>query len=130
MEVREITDMVSKQDCYCLNEQSVFPWQNLFIGDHRLLLKSDADEQLLIHIGFQETVKIHSINFTAPQDDSAPLTVKLFINRDSFGFSDVDSMEPAMTLELTADDLSPDNVTLLKFVKFQRVSSLSVRLPH
>jgi hypothetical protein len=35
-------------------------------------------------------------------------------------------IEPTQTLELTAEDLKPDAATLLKFVKFQRVSSLSI----
>jgi PITH domain len=35
-------------------------------------------------------------------------------------------IEATQVLELTAEDLQPDSVTLLKFVKFQRVSSLSI----
>ncbi|CAN0204600.1 unnamed protein product, partial [Ascophyllum nodosum] len=126
LEVRDITDLISKADCYCLNQQSGATWENLFMGDDRLMLKSDADEQLLLHIGFMETVKLHSIDFVAPADDTAPLTVKLYINRQSMGFSDTDDMEPAQTLELTPDDLVAGSVSVLKFVKFQRVSGLSI----
>ena len=63
----------------------------------------------------------------SPREDTAPLTVKLYINRQSMGFSDTDDMEPAQTLELTPDDLVAGSVSVLKFVKFQRVSGLSVR---
>ncbi|KAG5184638.1 PITH domain-containing protein [Tribonema minus] len=125
-EVRDLNDLISKAECFCLNEKPSATWRNLFMGDDRLLLTSDADEQLLLHIGFNETVKLHSINFQALNDDSAPATVKLFINRDSMGFSDCEDIEATQTLELTAEDLKPDSATLLKFVKFQRVSSISI----
>jgi hypothetical protein len=42
------------------------------------------------------------------------------------GFSDVEDLEPVQTLELTPDDFVSDNSTPLKFVRFQRVSSLTV----
>jgi hypothetical protein len=125
-EVVDLSDLIDKGQCYCLNEQKSAPFANLFMGDDRLQLKSDADEQLLLHIGFQETVKLHSINFCAPPGQEAPTLVKLFINRDSMGFSDAEDIEATQVLTLTEDDLKEDAVTLLKFVKFQRVSSVSI----
>lgn len=62
-----------------------------------------------------------------PPTDTAPLTVKLYLNRQSIGFSDTDDMAPAQTLELTPEDLVAGSVSVLKFVKFQRVTGLSVR---
>jgi PITH domain len=44
--------------CYARNEASNFPMTNLFIGDSTLGCKSDADEQLILHISFQEFVKV------------------------------------------------------------------------
>lgn len=67
------------------------------------------------------------LSVASPCEDTAPLTVKLYINRQSMGFSDTDDMEPAQTLELTPDDLVSGSVSVLKFVKFQRVTGLSVR---
>ena len=58
--------------------------------------------------------------------DTAPLTVKLYLNRQSMGFSDTDDMAPAQSLELTAEDLVAGSASVLKFVKFQRVTGLSV----
>jgi hypothetical protein len=49
---------IDKSDCYARNEASGFPMTNLFIGDTRLGCKSDADEQLIMHISFQEFVKV------------------------------------------------------------------------
>ena len=62
-----------------------------------------------------------------PIKDTAPLTVKLYLNRHSMGFSDTDDMAPAQTLELTKEDLVAGSASVLKFVKFQRVTGLSVR---
>ena len=41
-----------------------------------MIVESDADEQLLIHIAFQTTVKIHSISLNAPSDGRAPKQVQ------------------------------------------------------
>mgnify|MGYP002633363246 CR=1 FL=1 len=37
------------------------------MGDDRLQLRSDTDEQLVLHLVFSESVKIHSINLVAPE---------------------------------------------------------------
>lgn len=49
---------LDKSDCYARNEATAFPMTNLFIGDTRLGCKSDADEQLILHISFNEFVKV------------------------------------------------------------------------
>ena len=49
-------------DCYARNEASGFPMTNLFIGDSRLGCKSDADEQLILHLAFNEFVKVTKKN--------------------------------------------------------------------
>ena len=36
------------------------------MGDERLQLRSDTDEQLILHLVFSEAVKVHSINLVAP----------------------------------------------------------------
>ena len=48
-------------DCYARNEAAGYPMTNLFIGDNRLGCKSDTDEQLIIHISFQEFVKVRTM---------------------------------------------------------------------
>eukprot|EP01052_Picozoa_sp_SAG31_P033922 SAG31_NODE_3895_length_3773_cov_21.681818_8_plen_124_part_00 len=45
-----------------------------------LILKSDADEQLLIYCPFRDTVKIQSLSIKAPADGTGPATVKIFKN--------------------------------------------------
>jgi hypothetical protein len=53
-----LRDMLDKPMCYARNENAAYPLWNLFIGDSRLGMQSDADEQLIIHLAFQEFVKV------------------------------------------------------------------------
>ena len=54
----DLSSKIDKSECYARNEDAAFPMTNLFIGDSRLGCKSDADEQLIIHVSFQEFVKV------------------------------------------------------------------------
>jgi hypothetical protein len=53
-------DKIDKSECYARNESAQFPMTNLFIGDSTLGCKSDADEQLIIHVAFTEFVKVRT----------------------------------------------------------------------
>ena len=75
--------------------------------------------------------KVYSIKLTefnrGAEPDSNPATVHIYANRCNLGFEDVDDVEPTQTIELTAADLKEDaDPILLKFVKFQRVRSLTI----
>jgi hypothetical protein len=54
----DLRSKIDNSDCYARNEDKGFPMTNLFIGDSRLGCKSDTDEQLILHIAFQEFVKV------------------------------------------------------------------------
>ena len=54
----DLSAKFDKADSYARNESSQYPMENLFIGDSRLGCKSDADEQLILHIAFKEHVKV------------------------------------------------------------------------
>jgi len=127
---RDLNDMIDKSRCYARNESSQYPWTNLLIGDTRLGCKSDADEQLILHVEFQEFIKVHSIKlteFNLGRDPSeTPTIIKLYVNRCNMGFEDVEDVDPTQVLELTAADLKEDADPIkLKFVKFQRVKSIT-----
>ncbi len=55
-----LSEKLDKPLCYARNENAAYPWGNLFIGDSRLGMQSDVDEQLIIHLSFQEFVKVSS----------------------------------------------------------------------
>ncbi|EEY60465.1 thioredoxin-like protein, putative [Phytophthora infestans T30-4] len=122
----DLKESISTKDCYCLNEDPNKPFRNLFAGDDSLVLKSDADEQLMLYLEFQDAVKIFSLNIVAPQGEEAPRVIKLYVNRPNLGFSDAGDVEPTQTIELKEEDLLPENDVELRFVKFQRVKSVSV----
>ena len=63
-----INDQLLKTGCYCLNESATNQYTNLFVGDHTLGLRSDSDEQLIIHLAFLQTFKLSSITFGIPGD--------------------------------------------------------------
>jgi len=54
----DLAEKLDKSECYARNESSQYPFTNLFMGDTRLGCKSDADEQLIIHVAFNEHVKV------------------------------------------------------------------------
>lgn len=57
----DLSSKIEKAECYARNDSSQFPMENLFIGDTRLGCKSDTDEQLILHIEFQEFVKVRPV---------------------------------------------------------------------
>lgn len=88
-----LTGSLQKTLCYCLNEDPKAPHSNLFVGDHTLPLRSDTDEQLLLQLGFLQTMKLSSIVIGVPDSESCPKTVKLFCNKNNLGFSDASGTE-------------------------------------
>lgn len=98
-------------------------------------VESDTDEQLMLYIPFQSSIKIHSLQITslppATEDDETPMrprTLKLFINKShNIGFEDADDEIPTQSVEIAPQDWDSRSGTAkveLRFVKFQRVTSL------
>lgn len=127
----DLSDKIEKSECYARNESAQFPWTNLLIGDSRLGCKSDADEQLIIHVAFTEFVKVHSIKLTefnmGAEPENNPTRIQLFVNRYNLGFEDIDDVDPTSVLELTPQDLREDADPIqLKFVQYQRVKGITL----
>ena len=73
-----LNEAISKNDTYCLNAASENPLANVWNADERFVLKSDADEQLIIHLTFNEKVNVTGISFCAPTDsETQPTAVKV-----------------------------------------------------
>lgn len=122
---------LDKPACYARNENRAYPWGNLFIGDSRLGLRSDTDEQLIIHLTFQEFVRVKSIKFTewnrGADPDMNPVTVHIHVNRVNLGFEDIEDIEPTQSVTLTSSNLQEMSDAIdLYYVKFQRVKSLTL----
>lgn len=104
-------------------------------------IESDTDEQLMLYIPFQATLKIHTLHLTSlppasseeDDDDEIPMrpkTLHLYTNRaHNLGFEEADDIPAAQNITLSPSDWDAETGTAkveLRFVKFQNVSSLVV----
>lgn len=118
----DLIDFIDRTQIDCLNQSTEHELQNIFKSDSSYL-ESDVDEQLIIVIPFTCAVKLHSLKFVAPKD-KGPRTIKTFINLRTLGFDEAESSKETETLELTEEDFKESNVTNLKFVRYQFVTSI------
>lgn len=102
-------------------------------------VESDTDEQLMLLVPFQGSVKIHSIQITSiipadvDEDDdespSRPKTIKLFSNTHQIlGFDEADERQATQVIELKSEDWNKDGTAVIptKFVKFQNCTSVNI----
>ncbi|KAL8572353.1 hypothetical protein ACOMHN_023122 [Nucella lapillus] len=121
----DLAAFISKAECECLNESDDHPMTHALTTKGGYL-ESDCDEQLIINIGFNQAVKIHSMRVEA-SNENGPKTIKVFINQPTtLDFDRADGMEPVQQLELTAEDMREGAIIPLKFVKFQNVQNVTV----
>ncbi|KAI1107380.1 DUF1000 domain protein [Jackrogersella minutella] len=86
-------------------------------------LVSDTDEQILINIPFTGQVKLHSIQIRSSPSDSAPRTLKVFINRDDVDFGLAEQLPPTQTFELSqTSEVQELPVKRALFGKVQRLA--------
>jgi hypothetical protein len=100
-------------------------------------VESDTDEQLMIYIPFQSTLKIQSLHITSLPEDtdddekpSRPKLIKLYTNHPRIlGFDDAEDAQATQEITLLEKDWDPKTGTAkidLRIVKFQNVSSLVI----
>ena len=95
----DLVGLVNKSQSECLNEDDDHPWTNAMNSASGIYLESDVDEQLLLHLTFNQSVKIHSFIIQGPQDNG-PKDVKIFINQTrTLDFDSAEKMTPIQTLE-------------------------------
>ncbi|XP_070550906.1 thioredoxin-like protein 1 [Ptychodera flava] len=124
----DLNSLISSQGCECLNQSDDCDFITVFKKDGPFL-ESDCDEQLILHIAFNQPVKLHSIKIHGKADEmeKAPKTVKIFSNLpNALDFDKAESYEPVQTLRLTKDDVTEDTIVGLKFVKFQNVQNVTI----
>ncbi|KAI5454221.1 hypothetical protein NCC49_004284 [Naganishia albida] len=114
----------------CLNESSAHGIKTIVGSDAGRKgsgwLESEVDPELLIHLPFNQPVKIKSISiFSAISPSQAPKTIQLFINQPTLDFSDVANLTPTQEIVLSEKDIKGERVEV-RFVKFQSVNSLSI----
>jgi PITH domain len=76
-------------------------------------------------------VRVRSIVISTSAPSQGPKEIKLLVNRPSLGFEDVeDQVEPAVAqvLKIPRDVIQEGKHIPLRFVRFQTVNSLHVRV--
>ncbi|XP_071943483.1 thioredoxin-like protein 1 [Antedon mediterranea] len=122
----DLSSFFSKSGCICLNQSDDTDLDNCLRFGDGTYLESDCDEQLLITLEFNQTVKIHSMKLYGPSEKGAK-TVKLFINQPhTMDFDQAERNNPVQLLNLTEDDVKEDSIIPLKFVKLQSVNNLTI----
>ncbi|KAL9115423.1 MAG: hypothetical protein Q9227_000744 [Pyrenula ochraceoflavens] len=149
---KDVTDQVDIKDLELLNWDSDFGGvRTLFDaakpsgldakgksgGGKKDWVESDTDEQLMLFIPLQSTLKVHSLHITSlppreGEDDvpMRPKTVKIYSNRvHVLDFGEAEDTQPTQEIVLGERDWDQETGTArieLRFVKFQNVSSLVV----
>lgn len=110
------------------------------VGGKKDWIESDTDEQLMLYIPFQASLKLHSLHITSiipsstdDDDDETPMrpkTLKLYANRSHIlGFDEADDVPATQEVEIKPADWDSKTGTAkveLRFVKFQNISSLVI----
>lgn len=97
-------------------------------------IESDTDEQLMLYIPFQSSLKLRTIHISSIPGDSEdvmrPKTISLYTNRSHvLGFDEAEDTPATQTLEIKESDWDSKTQTAkleLRFVKFQNISSLTI----
>jgi hypothetical protein len=117
----------------CLNEADDHSLKSIISmkarNNSKNYLESDADEQLLLNIYFNQTVRVRTLLLYTKDVSAGPKIIKLFINKPALGFEDVeDAQEPAAAQVLDLDEATvKDGKGIpLRFVRFQSVNSLHI----
>ncbi|KAJ8926132.1 hypothetical protein NQ315_009989 [Exocentrus adspersus] len=118
----DLLPFIAKAQCECLNETDDHPFAHCLTAEGGYL-QSDCDEQLIISIAFNQSVKIHSLKIKAPTD-KGPKHIRIFINQPrTLDFDLADNYTSVQDLELTPKDLEGNPVNL-RYVKFQNVQNI------
>jgi len=118
----DLTSFIDKSRSECLNEDDDHPYAHCLTSAGGFL-QSDCDEQIILSLSFNQSVKIHSLKIKAPTD-KGPKTLRVFQNQpNTLDFDGADSMEAAQDVVLTEKQLQGDIIPL-KFVKFQNVTNI------
>ena len=104
-------------------------------------VQSDTDEQLMLYIPFTSTLKIHSLHITSisppsggdDDDDEIPMrprTVRIYTNHPHvLGFDEAEDVDPIQKVTIEPRDWDDKTGTAkieLRFVKFQKITSLVI----
>lgn len=126
----DLLEYIDFRSVECLNQHPAHPIGNAlkqgYRDDQGLYLESDTDDQLLIHIPFNQAVKLNLLVIKSSETKGkGPRSIRLFKNTPSIGFGEAENAPSIQDFVLTEKDLEGEALTL-RFVKFQSLTSLSI----
>jgi hypothetical protein len=62
----DLVSLINKAQSECLNQSDDHVWEHALTPSTTTFLQSDCDEQILMHITFQQAVKLHSLVIQGP----------------------------------------------------------------
>ncbi|EIW85324.1 DUF1000-domain-containing protein [Coniophora puteana RWD-64-598 SS2] len=118
----------------CLNESSEHNLKSILqskaLNSGPAYVLSDVDEQLLLSVHFNQTVRVRAIVIKASNTAQAPRDIKIFVNHPSIGFEDVDSdgadRNAAQVFSLSEAQVTQGQRIPLRYVRFQSVNSIHI----
>ena len=124
-----INQYINKKDVRAYNISLTYPIENLFLDNY--FCESNDDEQLLIYVPFITPVSIWSISFSYEKNKTHPTCIKLFANKPSMTFIDVDDYVPLQIINILPSasldiDIIIKHEIRLMFQKFQNINSLII----
>ena len=127
----DLSACIDFRNVECLNSKPGKGFENVLKQGYReddgLVLESDTDEQVLIHIPFQQPVRLSGLLIRSTKEPgTAPKRVKLFVNNNVIGFAEAMESTPVYALDLEEDQLSGEKTIMLPTVKFRNVNCLSI----
>jgi thioredoxin-like negative regulator of GroEL len=63
----DLAPLINKAQCECLNQSDDHIWEHALSANNATYLQSDCDEQILLHITFQQAIKLHSLIIQGPE---------------------------------------------------------------
>eukprot|EP01017_Pseudomicrothorax_dubius_P007623 TRINITY_DN1238_c0_g1_i4.p1 TRINITY_DN1238_c0_g1~~TRINITY_DN1238_c0_g1_i4.p1 ORF type:complete len:169 (-),score=42.66 TRINITY_DN1238_c0_g1_i4:141-647(-) len=123
-QIEDLTQYIDKNSIESLNVDSKTPTLGfLTTSGPGVMLRSDADEQLIVHYGFNQPVKIRYLHIRADEGPSAPTLLHIFTNKYAVDFDSCEQDTPTQEITLGTKELT--DKAELKFVKFQNVKSIT-----
>jgi hypothetical protein len=124
----DLRDLLAPSAIECLNEDSKDTLRSIMVPKpaKAARLRSDADPQLLMTVGFVQHVRITALAVRCPVGPTAPRRLLLFVNRRNLDFTAVESVEPTCEVVLTDEDVSAGKAVALPTSKFTNVKDLTI----
>lgn len=127
----DLTDSINMQNVFCLNEsvsdagKKVFKRIEDIMNKETFVCSNKGDPEMLFYIPFNSMVNIKLMTMVGGEEDTAPLHVKLYANKDNPDFSLIEDCQ--CTQEFECIENSDGSASYeLKPSKFKSITSLTI----